>query len=124
MYCEDHNGRYPDPNRWCDLLIENNYLDAKYLYCPEVKFRWRRQVSPWPIPKKYKCYYAVNPDCEPNSPADVVLAFETKGGWNKAGGPELLSTENHRGIECCILYNDGRAEFIYEPDQLNYLKWK
>jgi prepilin-type processing-associated H-X9-DG protein len=37
--------------------------------------------------------------------------FETKGGWNKFGGPELLMTENHLG-HCNILFNDGHVERV------------
>jgi hypothetical protein len=79
---------------------------------------------PWPIPKNKRCYYAMNPNCEPNSPADVVLLFETKGGWDKSGGPELLSMENHRWGLCHVLLNDGTVERINKTEKLKDLKWK
>jgi prepilin-type processing-associated H-X9-DG protein len=65
----------------------------------------------------------MNPDCEPNSPADLVLLFETKGGWNQYGGPELLTLDNHKGEGANVLFNDGHVKFI-KPDEVGKLKWK
>jgi hypothetical protein len=39
----------------------------------------------------------------------LVLLFETKGGWNQYGGPELLSTKNHKGDGCHVLINDSHV---------------
>jgi len=111
LYSNDNQGRYPEPNRWCDLLLEYEQIELKHFLCPDVTFQWHRQVFPWPVPKNEKCYYAMNPNCEPNLPPDTVLLFETKGGWNRFGGPELLTTENHLG-RSNILFNDGRVERV------------
>jgi prepilin-type processing-associated H-X9-DG protein len=111
LYSNDNNSSYPEPNRWCDLLLEYEQIELKHFLCPGVTFQWRRQVFPWPIPKNEKCYYAMNPNCEPNSPPNTVLLFETKGGWNKFDGPELLTFENHLG-RCVILFNDGHVEIV------------
>jgi len=64
----------------------------------------------------------MNPNCEPNSPNDVVLLFETEGGWNQFGGQEMLTLENHKGKGCNILFNDGRVEFV-KKRQIDELKW-
>ena len=64
----------------------------------------------------------MNPNCHPNSPPDMVLLFETKGGWNQFGGPELLTTENHKGEGCYVLFNDVHVEFI-KKEAINELKW-
>ncbi len=123
IYANDNNGHYPEPNKWCDLILKYNQVDREHFYCPGVKFQWLRQVLPWPVPKNEKCYYAMNPDCEPNSPSNVVLLFETKGGWNKFGSKELLTIENHlRGRICNILFNDMHAEFL-KAEQLSGLNW-
>ena len=122
VYSENNNGKYPDPNTWCDLLLKDGNVEKDDFICPEVKFHWKRQFLPFPIPINRKSYYAIYPDCEPNSPPDIVLLFETKGGWNKSGGPELLTTENHRGL-CFVLFNDGRVERIYKPEQIAALNW-
>jgi hypothetical protein len=122
IYTNDNQGHYPEQNKWCDLILKHNQVDREHFYCPGVKFQWRRQIFPWPVPKNEKCYYAMNPDCEPNSPNDIVLLFETKGGWNQVGGPELLTTENHKGEGCNVVFGDLRVEFVKAED-IAELKW-
>jgi len=123
VYSHDNDGRYPTADKWCDLLKDQDYVTEDHLICPA-----RKRTHP-----NERCSYAINPSAEPNSPPDVVLLFETKGGWNQFGGPEILSTANHpyerdefwgykvRG--CNILFNDGRTEFVREKKFKN-LKWK
>jgi hypothetical protein len=114
VYTEDNSNTYPTPDKWCDLLISEIKVSPKstpiedYLHCPGAK--------------EGKCNYAMNPNCKPNSPRDTVLLFDTKGGWNQSGGYELLTTENHSGKGCCILFNNGSYEFI-EKDKIAKLKW-
>ncbi|MHC4677588.1 MAG: hypothetical protein ACYTEK_02725 [Planctomycetota bacterium] len=122
IYASDNGGRYPEPARWCDLLLQRGKMETEHFLCPRVKWEWRRRVFPWPVPKNERCYYAMNPNCDPNAPSDTVLLFETKGGWNKFGGPELLTLENHRGDGCSILFNDRRAEFVIRK-RISDLKW-
>jgi len=43
--------------------------------------------------------------------------------WNQVGGPEILTTENHKGKGCNVLFNNGRVEFV-KPEQLGELKWE
>jgi len=111
IYANNNGGCYPEPAQWCDLLLQQGEVERNLFFCPCVKWEWRRQVFPWPVPKKEKCYYAMNPNCVPNSLPDTVLLFETKGGWNRYGGPELMTIENHLG-HCHILFNDGHIETV------------
>lgn len=67
-------------------------------------------------------HYGMNPNAEPNSPGDIVLLLETKAGWNQFGGPEILTTENHFGEGCSVLFNSGRVEWIKAKD-IGKLKW-
>jgi|WetSurMetagenome_2_1015567.scaffolds.fasta_scaffold278011_1 hypothetical protein len=118
--------KYPDPNKWCDLLIDD--LGAKPFICysgapVSYSLVYGKIKYAQPKPQKGNCSYAINPDCEPNSSDDTVLLFETKIGWNQAGGPEILNIENHQGKGCHIVFNDGHNEFI-KTDQLKYLRWK
>lgn len=121
-YANDNQGHYPDPNRWCDLLLQHTNTDRNWFLCPGVKWRWRRQVLPWPIPKNERCYYAMNPNCDPNSPDDTVLLFEIAGGWNISGGPERMTVENHLGRGGSVLVNGGYLPAV-GADELDTLNW-
>ena len=115
IYSEDFAGKYPTPDEWCDVLLEHNYIGkgSYLLECPGARKRG----------KYSRCHYAINPNCEPNSLPDMVLLFETEGGWNQFGGPEMLSTANHRPRGCNILFNNGRVNFV-KPKRLGELKWE
>lgn len=106
-----------DPNQWCDLMLTGNkpnYISnsdiLKNLICPAVS--------------EDKCHYAMNPNCGPNSPGDMVLLFETKAGWNQHGGEELFTFDNHDPRGGCVLLNDGIVKFIRTKEELNNLRWK
>ena len=43
--------------------------------------------------------------------------------WNQVGGPELLTTENHKGEGCNILFTDSHVEFV-PAKRLGELRWK
>jgi hypothetical protein len=120
--------QYLEPNKWCDLLVTDYFVSLKQFVCLSGtpvsytlvygKLKYTR-----PKPQRGSCNYAINPNCEPNSPNDTVLLFETKLGWNQNGGPEILTTENHQGVGCSIAFNDGHVEFI-KTEELKDLKWK
>lgn len=115
LYCNEY-GNYPAKDTWCDLLIKYEDVDEKTLVCRNA----------FKTGDKGPCHYALNPNCSPNSPNDVVLLFETKGGWNQYGGSELLTLENHDtkdyGKWCYILFNNGRVEPV-KAEQLGELNW-
>jgi prepilin-type processing-associated H-X9-DG protein len=96
LYADEH-GSYPQPDKWCDALLHSDYATEKMFKCPGNK--------------KARCSYSINPNCEPNSEPNTVLVFESKGGWNSYGGPELLTTEYHKNEGCNVLYNDGHVKF-------------
>jgi hypothetical protein len=105
-YQSDNYGKYPTPEKWCDLLFQS-------------------EPSPPPIHPSHDYYYhsfAINPNCEPNSPDNVVLAFPSKGGWNSYGGAELLSFEYHGGKSCYILLNSYSVKSI-TPEEVAELNW-
>jgi len=109
---------YPAAQKWCDLLADNygtkggKLFDEKLFVCKSALAEGDNG----------RCHYAINPNCKPNSPADTVLLFETKGGWNQYGGPEILTFQNHKGKGCYILLNDGRVQYV-RPDEIDKLKW-
>jgi prepilin-type processing-associated H-X9-DG protein len=109
LYAADNDKRYPAADKWCDALKPYCGSGRRMFCCPSTQ--------------KKLCYYAVSPNAEPNSPPDMVLLFETnKNVENQYGGPEILSTDNHRGKGCNILFNDLHAEFVKTED-LKKLKW-
>ena len=66
----------------------------------------------------------MNPNCQRNSPGDMVLLFETKAGWNRHGGSELFSFGNHDPWDGCVLLNDGTVLFVRTKRQLRRLRWE
>jgi prepilin-type processing-associated H-X9-DG protein len=110
-YAANNGGKFPAINKWCDTLIEDGYVDNSKFKCPGDR--------------KGPCSYAMNkyvPEIKRDLPEDTVLLFETKGGWNQFGGPEILTFENHKGKGCNILFNDGSARFI-KPQEVGELNW-
>ncbi|MHC4692284.1 MAG: hypothetical protein ACYS67_06055 [Planctomycetota bacterium] len=122
IYADDY-GQYPDPNQWCDLLVKYGEMNERHFVCPSLIFIFNdKVVFVRPRPQTGSCYYALNPYCQPNSPPDTVLLFETNKGWNQFGGLELLSTNNHRGNGSIICFNDSHTSF--EKGEFSKLKWK
>jgi hypothetical protein len=111
-YANDNKGLYPTSSKWCDLLTEKENVDSKKFKCAGDDNQWRSS-------------YAMNINIESlgdDAPEDMVLLFETKGGWNQCGGAEIMSTNNHKEDGCNILFNDGNVEFIKTEDLKN-LRW-
>jgi hypothetical protein len=113
VYSNDNDSRYPTADRWCDLLLQYTHVTKKHFVCKGALVRGGQGP----------CHYAINPNAEPNSPNDVVLLFETKGGWNQFGGPEILTYENHMGEGCNTLFNDGKVEFVVRAKYYERKKW-
>jgi hypothetical protein len=78
---------WPPTAEWCDAVVQ----------AYENTGKGRALMEPFVCPSagEGKCHYAINPICEPNSPPDTVLLFETKAGWNQHGGLELFTFDNH-----------------------------
>ena len=111
---------YPMPTEWCDAM------ESAYSH-PGVKSRWTALIMKshiCPSIGKGRSTYAMNPNCEPNSPPDMVLLFETKAGWNQHGGPELFTYDNHDPRGGCVLLNDGTVKFIRTEEEIHQLRWK
>jgi prepilin-type processing-associated H-X9-DG protein len=107
-YSTDYENKYPIADKWCDLFVE--YIDVN-----RVEFVCQ-------VLRQEECYYAINPKCEPNSPGDIVLLFETQWGWNQFGGSEVATLEKHHRKGCNVLFNDGHVEFV-SPERFGELKW-
>ena len=108
--------RYPVPIRWCDAMV--------VAYKSTAIEQWILKPHKCPSAGEGKNHYALNPNCKPDSPADMVLLFETKAGWNQHGGPELFTFDNHDPEGGCVLLNDGTVKFIRTAQGLQQLRWK
>ncbi|MHC4154788.1 MAG: hypothetical protein ACYSTZ_11185 [Planctomycetota bacterium] len=109
----DESERFPSPDKWCDLLVESDYVSRKQFLCKEAVDNGDQGP----------CHYAINPNATPASEPDMVALFETKGGWNQSGGPELLTVENHEGKGCNVAFVSTSVRFVKAGD-LSKLKWK
>lgn len=122
IYASDY-GQYPEPNQWCDLLKKYGEMNERQFVCPSMIFIFNdKELFVRPRPQTGRCCYAMNPNCQSNSPPDTVLLFETNEGWNQFGGLGLLSTNNHRGNGCNICFNNGITSF--KKGGFPKLKWK
>ena len=109
IYANDNNDQYSTADKWCDLLIEyDTDVKEKFFKCKGAG--------------KGRCNFAINSKAEPNSPSDIVWLFESQPGWNQHGGPEILTTENHKGKGCNILFNGRHVVFVKTKD-LGELNW-
>jgi len=108
-YAEDNDGKFPTADKWCDLLIQNTDLQRGRFVCKSAK---------WGLSN-----YAINPNATPTSPRNMILLFETKGGWNQAGWSDLLTLDNHDGAGCNVMFVNGYIGFV-EARWVEALKWK
>jgi prepilin-type processing-associated H-X9-DG protein len=109
VYANDYEDKLPTADKWCDLLIEKADVSEKSFYChnqPEGSFS-----------------YALNKNITSlNVEPDTVLIFESDGGRNAAGGPEMLASQRHKGGGCNVVFVDGHVEFVKTED-IGSLKW-
>jgi prepilin-type processing-associated H-X9-DG protein len=112
LYADDFDGSLPNVESWCDAL--GKYMVPESLVCPGSNA------------KEGQSSYAMNEFLDGKKlaelPPDLVLLFESKPGWNKAGGPEFLTMENHDGEGCNVLFADGNVKFV-GTDKISELKW-
>jgi hypothetical protein len=109
---------YPEPGEWCDVVLRNR-RNTSYVSDEEMRGYFK-----CPTAGEGESHYAMNPNCKPDSPADMVLLFETKAGWNQHGGVELFTFDNHDPKGGCVLLNDGTVKFIRTKEELQQLRWK
>ncbi len=109
LYADEHGGAYPPPEKWCDVLLE---WSAGHL----------REALRYPRGEREGCPYAMNPHAAGCGKPDVVLLFESRPGWNQAGGLELLTVEDHEDEGYNVLFINGTVRFI-QADEVVGLNW-
>jgi prepilin-type processing-associated H-X9-DG protein len=115
MYANDNKDLFPSGAKWCDLVMPYEQASQAFV-CPQGK-------------PGQRSHYAFNAKLvgrelkDVQSPAQTVLIFETDGGWNVAGGRELLpATPRHNGAHA-IGFVDGHVEIV-RPARLQQLRWE
>jgi hypothetical protein len=117
MYIGDEDGRKTRLacNEWCDALLQGNRPKTQ----DAIKKCWALHGE-----GERRCDLAMNSGWDVNSPADTVLLFETRPGWNQCGGSELFTFNNHDPKGGFVLLNDGTVKFIRTEKELKQLRWK
>ena len=114
-YSEEHNSQLPSSSNWCDTLFEKSEFYSNFLRNPPVE-------TNEPLSN-----YAFNANLSglklAKLPKNTVLLFETPLAKNPAGGPELMSTNNHPEKGCFVLFTDMHIAFVRAED-FNNLRWK
>lgn len=115
VYMDDYDDRFPTPDQWCDLLMNEACVSPESFCCP---------LDP---PGSFS--YAMNEnlyDLEPGRfpPAQMVAIFEANLGRNGVGGSEdLVLRHDQTGRSGCnIGFVDGHVEFV-TVDRLYTLQW-
>jgi prepilin-type processing-associated H-X9-DG protein len=115
LYADDNQERFPSAANWCDAL-QKYAGTAKSFHCPLGD-------------QGQRCHYAFNAQLsglEPSkieSPVQTVLYFETDGGWNVSGGPELVLTRPRHPGKVALAFVDGHVELV-SVSRLKNIRWK
>ncbi|MEN6384248.1 MAG: hypothetical protein ABFD79_03525 [Phycisphaerales bacterium] len=99
VYCQKHNGEFPDPAKWCDLLLSVTPQKSD----DEYDLYWKLSE------KNFKCeampgernVYAFNQNLVGKRisevDSNVVVIFESKIiGWNQKGDAGILCSDLHK----------------------------
>ena len=115
MYAGDNNEQLPPANTWCDAI-------SKYLGGSEKPFKC------FAGDQSQRSHYAFNARLQGvrlgriQSPNLTVLIFETDGGWNLSGGPELLLNKPRHISSVVVGFADGHVEAV-PLSRLGQLRW-
>ncbi len=124
---------WPAPDEWNDAVFQR-FLARRGTPVPNdpQTLKYIAQQFVCPSARDGRCHYAMNPNCTSDSPADMVLLFETRPGWNQHGGPELFTFDNHLPTGGCVLLKGGDwakreypvVKFIRTEKELQALRWE
>jgi len=133
MYAQDHGGRLPPSDRWCDCL--SAYTPYRFVFvCPEAPrlrcgYAFNRALSGKSVDEVLR---RVHPNWDWRdrkklssklSDDRTVLLYESDLGWNGAGGPHsLVSRPRHRGKDVFCVLSSGSA-YTRERNHQSDLVW-
>ena len=136
-YAESHDGRFPTPTKWCDILLRSTSVKPTMLECGPYRRLVKMHKYPlerywyvrWTYAQYLKtgaCDYAMNPAAAETGIAgnpNLVLMFESGPGWNQVGGPEAVTVAHHEGDGCNVLFLGGYTSFV-KTQEFAKLRWK
>ena len=145
LYAIENDYKYPIAEKWCDLIMQYLGGTMKQFICRgsdavvgESSYAFNKNLAgkkisevPGNVVVLFETNFGRTPvgrdgtigdrDCNKalriSDPNREVYKLR----WNQAGGPELLTVENHKG--CNVLFNDIHVEFV-KTEKLKDLKWK
>jgi prepilin-type processing-associated H-X9-DG protein len=115
MYRTDNKEQWPAANKWCDA-IHSYVVSDKPFKCVASTTSERSSYA-------FNARLAGTPGSEVRDPARTVLVFECEGGWNVAGGPELLLKRSRHLGAVGVVFADGHSEMV-RPVRVKELKWE
>jgi hypothetical protein len=111
-YSNDHANHFPPAATWCDAI--------KTAVGSENVFKCAGANS------NSRCDYAFNARLdgmdESKVAPDAVMIFESDGGWNANGGPELMIGHPRHSRIFVVAFADGSVQQLQES-QINTLRW-
>jgi hypothetical protein len=112
MYSVDHGDTFPYATNWCDA-IQKNVGTPKVFQCPadpglRCAFAYNRKLDG-------KIESEINPQ--------TVIFFESRAGWNAAGGPELFAAHKHSTTGIAVGFADGSVRRL-PRSQFDTLHWE
>ena len=144
---ENDQEKLPVGSKWSDLLIQIGYATTKQVLCPksdaikgESSYAINENVAGKTIsqiPEDVVLLFETDFGRDPNGRQGLLRGRQCfaylgssdpetriyKLRWNQAGGPEILTTQNHNGKGCNVVFADLSIKFI-TPHELDKLKWK
>ena len=113
LYANDNKDQLPAATNWCDTILPNVGSEKVFL-CPAAR----------PGPRSHYAFNARLGSAEIGKIApDTVMIFETDGGWNLSGGPELMLQRPRHGRTFVVGLADGSVQQINEG-RLGQLRWE
>lgn len=115
IYSGDNKDQFPPAATWCDAIRTIVSLEAEKIFqCPSG------------ADQNQKSHYAFNAkldglDANKINPETVAI-FETSGGWNVSGGPELMTSPSRHDRVFVVALADGSVQQIRES-QIKTLRW-
>jgi prepilin-type processing-associated H-X9-DG protein len=112
MYSDNHTNYFPPAATWCDAI--KTYTGSESIFkCPGAN-------------SDSRCDYAFNAKLDGMDESKVnpqtVEIFESDGGWNANGGPELMIGKPRHARMFVVAFADGSVQQLRES-QINTLRW-